>query len=63
VSPGRLSEAEYDVFVKDLVNFLDYASEPVRVKREQLGIWVILFLLVFTGFAWALKKEIWKDVH
>jgi ubiquinol-cytochrome c reductase cytochrome c1 subunit len=35
----------------------------VRVKREQLGIWVILFLLVFTGFAWALKKEIWKDVH
>lgn len=63
VSPGRLSEAEYDAFVKDIVNFLDYVSEPVRVKRENLGIWVILFLLVFTGFAWALKKEIWKDVH
>jgi ubiquinol-cytochrome c reductase cytochrome c1 subunit len=63
VSPGRLSEAEYDTFVKDTVNFLDYASEPVRVKRQDLGIWVILFLLVFTGFAWALKKEIWKDVH
>ena len=63
VSPGRLSEAEYDAFVKDIVNFLDYVSEPVRVKRESLGIWVILFLLVFTGFAWALKKEIWKDVH
>lgn len=63
VSPGRLSEAEYDTFVKDTVNFLDYVSEPVRVKRQDLGIWVILFLLVFTGFAWALKKEIWKDVH
>jgi ubiquinol-cytochrome c reductase cytochrome c1 subunit len=62
-SPGRLNEEEYDAFVKDTVNFLDYVSEPVRVKREQLGIWVILFLLVFTGFAWALKKEIWKDVH
>jgi ubiquinol-cytochrome c reductase cytochrome c1 subunit len=63
VSPGRLSEEEYNAFVKDIVNFLDYVSEPVRVKRENLGIWVILFLLVFTGFAWALKKEIWKDVH
>ena len=63
VSPGRLSEAEYDDFVRDIVNFLDYVSEPVRVKRQSLGIWVILFLLVFTGFAWALKKEIWKDVH
>ena len=63
VSPGRLSEAEYDTFVRDTVNFLDYVSEPVRVKRQSLGIWVILFLLVFTGFAWALKKEIWKDVH
>ena len=63
VSPGRLNEAEYDAFVKDLVNFLDYVAEPARAKRQQLGIWVILFLLVFTGFAWALKKEIWKDVH
>jgi ubiquinol-cytochrome c reductase cytochrome c1 subunit len=63
VSPGRMNEAEYDAFVNDIVNFLDYVGEPVRAKREHLGIWVILFLLVFTGFAWALKKEIWKDVH
>ncbi len=63
VSPGRLNETEYDEFVKDVVNFLDYVGEPVRLERERLGIWVILYLLVFTGFAWALKKEIWKDVH
>ena len=63
VTPGRLSAAEYDEFVRDTVNFLDYVSEPVRAKRESLGIWVVLFLIVFTGFAWALKKEIWKDVH
>ncbi len=63
VSPGRMSAAEYDGFVNDIVNFLDYVGEPVRARRESLGIWVILFLMVFTGFAWALKKEIWKDVH
>jgi ubiquinol-cytochrome c reductase cytochrome c1 subunit len=62
-APGRLSEAEYDAFVNDVVNFLDYVAEPVRAQREQLGIWVVLFLIVFTLLAWALKKEIWKDVH
>lgn len=63
VSPGRLSGAEYDEFVRDTVNFLDYVGEPVRAQRERLGIWVVAFLLVFTGFAWALKLEIWKDVR
>ena len=63
VTPGRLSAAEFDEFVRDTVNFLDYVSEPIRAKRESLGLWVVLFLIVFTGFAWALKKEIWKDVH
>jgi len=63
VAPGRLSEAEYAAFVNDLVNFLDYVAEPARLQREQLGIWVVLFLIVFTLLAWALKKEIWKDVH
>lgn len=62
-TPGRLSPAEYDEFVRDTVNFLDYAAEPVQLKRVSLGIWVVAFLLVFTGFAYALKKEIWKDVH
>jgi ubiquinol-cytochrome c reductase cytochrome c1 subunit len=63
VSPGRMSAAEFNEFVRDTVNFLDYVGEPVRAQREALGLWVVLFLLVFTGFAWALKKEIWKDVH
>ncbi len=63
VKPGKLEPAEYDEFVRDTVNFLDYVGEPIRLKRERLGIWVIAFLLVFTGFAYALKKEIWKDVH
>lgn len=61
--PGRLAAADYDQFVRDIVNFLDYVGEPTRMQRERLGIWVIAFLLVFTGFAYALKLEIWKDVR
>jgi ubiquinol-cytochrome c reductase cytochrome c1 subunit len=61
-SPGQLSPEEYDAFVRDTVNFLEYAGEPVKAKRESLGVWVILFLLVFTTFAYLLKQEYWKDV-
>jgi ubiquinol-cytochrome c reductase cytochrome c1 subunit len=61
--PGRLSEADYDAFVRDTVNFLDYASEPAQVKRRHLGVFVVLFLIAFTWLASLLKKEYWKDVH
>jgi len=54
---------EFDGFVRDTVNFLDYAGDPSQAQRRGIGIWVVLFLLVFTAFAWFLKKEYWKDVH
>jgi ubiquinol-cytochrome c reductase cytochrome c1 subunit len=63
LAEGSLTPAEYDAFVRDIVNFLDYASDPSQAWRRAMGIWVVLFLLVFTGFAWFLKKEYWKDVH
>ena len=59
---GSLNEAEYDEFVRDTVNFLQYVGDPTQLQREGLGIWVVLFLLMFTGIAYLLKKEYWKDV-
>lgn len=59
---GALSPEEYDQFVRDIVNFLDWAATPEQLERQRLGIWVIIFLLVFLLFAWLLKQEIWKDV-
>jgi ubiquinol-cytochrome c reductase cytochrome c1 subunit len=63
IAPGRLTQAEYQAFVRDTVNFLSYVGEPSQAARHHLGIWVVLFLLVFTWLAWLLKKEYWKDVH
>ena len=63
VVPGRMSGPEFDAFLRDTVNFLDYAGEPAQVDRRSIGVWVVLFLLVFTWFAWLLKQEYWKDVH
>jgi ubiquinol-cytochrome c reductase cytochrome c1 subunit len=61
-TPGKLTPEEYDAFVRDTVNFLEYISEPAQLKRRALGFPVIAFLIFFTLLAWALKKEYWKDV-
>jgi ubiquinol-cytochrome c reductase cytochrome c1 subunit len=63
MTPGSMTADEYDEFVRDIVNFLDYAAEPVKASRQSMGVFVILFLLVFFAFAYLLKKEYWKDVH
>ena len=63
MTPGALKPEEYDDFVRDIANFLDYAAEPVKNTRQTMGIFVMLFLLVFFVFAYMLKKEYWKDVH
>jgi ubiquinol-cytochrome c reductase cytochrome c1 subunit len=60
--PGELPTAAYDSFVRDTVAFLEYVGEPNKAKRQALGVWVILFLLMFTAFTWFLYKEYWKDV-
>ncbi len=61
--PGSMSAEEYDQFVGDIVNFLQYVGEPVQAKRQSLGVWVILFLLLFTALAYLLKREYWKDIR
>jgi ubiquinol-cytochrome c reductase cytochrome c1 subunit len=61
-TPGKLSAEEYDQFVRDTVNFLDYIGEPAQLQRTRLGFPVLAFIVFFTLLAWALKKEYWKDV-
>jgi len=63
VSPGIQSPEEYERTVRDLVTFLDYLSEPAKVKRKNIGIWVMLFLVLFAGISYLLKAEYWRDVH
>jgi len=61
--PGTMTPAEYDRLVADLVNYLSYVAEPAKHYRQQLGIYVLMFLGLMFVFAYALKKEFWKDVH
>jgi ubiquinol-cytochrome c reductase cytochrome c1 subunit len=63
VRRGTLSQIEYDVAVRDLVNYLTWMAEPNQVLRKQVGIWVIFVLGVLVALSYALYKEFWKDVH
>ena len=60
---GTVSHVEYDKLAADLVNYMTYMAEPMRIERRQIGIFVLLFLGIFFVFALLLKKEYWKDVH
>ncbi|MDH3553791.1 MAG: cytochrome c1 [Gammaproteobacteria bacterium] len=62
VTTGMLDEEDYDEFVRDTVNFLAYIAEPIRSERRKLGVWVLMYLIVFLVIAAMLKKQIWKDV-
>jgi len=62
-SPGRGKPQEYDQTVRDITNFLEYAGEPAVLKRQSMGVWVVLFLALLSFLAYLLKNEYWTDVH
>ena len=61
--PGLLTPLEYDQAVADLVNYLRWMGEPAQNTRVRVGVWVLLFLGVFSFFAWRLSAAYWKDVR
>lgn len=60
---GSMSPQEFDIAMYDLTNFLSYMGDPVKVERERLGIFVLIFIAIFFVFAYLLNREFWKDVH
>lgn len=62
-TPGRMSPEDYDRAARDMAAFLDYLSEPAKLKRKNIGIWVMLYLAVLAFLAYLLKAEFWRDVH
>lgn len=59
----ELGREEFASNMADITNFLTYASEPTRLERERIGVYVLLFLFIIFWPAYLLKKEYWKDVQ
>lgn len=62
ITPGTMNKVDYDNAVADIVAYLQWMSEPVQNSRVRMGVWVMLFLLIFTVIAWRLNAAFWKDV-
>ncbi|HEY6513889.1 MAG TPA: cytochrome c1 [Burkholderiaceae bacterium] len=62
ISAGTISKTEYDAAVADLVAYLLWMAEPAQNQRVRIGVWVLLFLGLFTVVAWRMNAAYWKDV-
>ncbi len=62
VKPGKMTQAEYDSAVGDLVAYLAWTAEPMQAQRYRLGVGVLIFLGIFSVLAWRLNAAFWKDV-
>jgi ubiquinol-cytochrome c reductase cytochrome c1 subunit len=58
-----MTPLQYDQAVGDLVGFLQWMAEPTQNSRVRVGVWVLLFLGLFTVIAWRLNAAYWKDIH
>jgi ubiquinol-cytochrome c reductase cytochrome c1 subunit len=62
VKAGALDPVSYDDRIANLVAYLQWMGEPVQKARVQIGVWVLLFLAVFTVVAWFLNAAYWKNI-
>jgi len=47
----------------DVATFLTYMANPEMEQRKRIGVKVVLFLVLLTGFTYAVKRKVWADVH
>ena len=62
VTPGTMSANEFDTATADLVGYLEWMAEPAQGTRKRLGVWVLLFLSLFSLLCWRLSASYWKEV-
>jgi ubiquinol-cytochrome c reductase cytochrome c1 subunit len=53
---------QFDSDVADLVAFLAFITDPSAASRVRIGVWVMIFLGIFTVLAWRLNSVYWKNI-
>ena len=62
VKAGKMNSQEYDTAIADLVGYMAWMSEPVKTKRQQIGVWVLLFMALLVLLTWRLNASFWREV-
>lgn len=62
VSPGTMTQLQYDEAMGDLVGFLQWMGEPTQNHRVRIGAWVMIFLSILFVVVWRLNAAYWRHV-
>jgi ubiquinol-cytochrome c reductase cytochrome c1 subunit len=57
------TKATTDQEAHDVVTFLEFVANPEMEQRKRMGVKVVLFLVLLTGVTYAVKRQVWSDVH
>lgn len=57
------TEATIEQQAEDVAAFMMWTAEPHLEDRKRMGIKVLIFLIVFTGMLYAVKRKVWADLH
>jgi ubiquinol-cytochrome c reductase cytochrome c1 subunit len=55
--------ATVEQMAEDVTIFLSWAAEPELEARKRMGVKTMLFLIVFTGMLYAVKRKVWMKLH
>ncbi len=57
------TKATKQQLARDIVSFLQWASEPEMEARKRMGIKVMIFISIMTAFFYVTKKRIWSNLE
>jgi ubiquinol-cytochrome c reductase cytochrome c1 subunit len=57
------TKASIEQKARDVATFLNWIANPEMEQRKRIGVKVILFLVLLTGVTYAVKRQVWADVH
>lgn len=60
---GETVAATLDQQARDVSAFLYWLAEPHMAARKQTGLQVILFLILFAGILYAVKRKLWAKIE
>jgi ubiquinol-cytochrome c reductase cytochrome c1 subunit len=60
--PEGAPEATVEQMARDVAAFMAWTAEPERVDRQNLGVYVLLYLVIFAGLSFMVMKRIWRNV-
>ncbi len=57
------TKATVDQMSRDVSQFLMWAAEPKMEDRKRMGIKVMIYLAVFAGIMYGVKRKVWRHVE